>query len=92
MNWCSKSYSVHVNSYASLLQVFYVIVQFSGFMPESVVIQRRKADLTDTENNTNTEQSWLDWQYMARNCNVFEMENNGPLLRPDSVNCLQLSR
>uniref|UniRef100_A0A3P9BUF9 Usherin n=1 Tax=Maylandia zebra TaxID=106582 RepID=A0A3P9BUF9_9CICH len=44
-----------------------------------------------TENNTNTEQSWLDWQYMARNCNVFEMENNGPLLRPDSVNCLQLS-
>nr|XP_014268858.2 usherin [Maylandia zebra] len=72
-------------------QVFYVIVQFSGFMPESVVIQRRKADLTDTENNTNTEQSWLDWQYMARNCNVFEMENNGPLLRPDSVNCLQLS-
>ncbi|XP_068172657.1 usherin isoform X1 [Antennarius striatus] len=27
---------------------------------------------------------------MARNCSVFEMQNNGPLLRPDSVNCLQL--
>uniref|UniRef100_A0A3Q0RBB8 Usher syndrome 2A (autosomal recessive, mild) n=1 Tax=Amphilophus citrinellus TaxID=61819 RepID=A0A3Q0RBB8_AMPCI len=44
----------------------------------------------ETEINTTTEQPWLDWQYMARNCSVFEMENNGPLLRPDSVNCLQL--
>lgn len=29
---------------------------------------------------------------MARNCSVFEMQNNGPLLKPDSVNCLQLPR
>lgn len=74
------------------LQVFYVIVQFGGLLPESVLIQRRKRDLTEPEDGTTTEQPWLDWQYMARNCTVFEMQNNGPLRRPDSVNCLQLSR
>uniref|UniRef100_A0A3Q3EF52 Usher syndrome 2A (autosomal recessive, mild) n=1 Tax=Labrus bergylta TaxID=56723 RepID=A0A3Q3EF52_9LABR len=37
-------------------------------------------------------QPWVDWQFMARNCSVFEMKNNGRLLRPDSVNCLQLPR
>uniref|UniRef100_A0A3Q4AAY9 Uncharacterized protein n=1 Tax=Mola mola TaxID=94237 RepID=A0A3Q4AAY9_MOLML len=71
-------------------QVFYIIVQFSGLLPERVVIQRRRLDLTEHESGTITEEPWLDWQYMARNCNVFEMQNNGPLLRPDSVNCLQL--
>uniref|UniRef100_A0A3Q1ERN5 Usher syndrome 2A (autosomal recessive, mild) n=1 Tax=Acanthochromis polyacanthus TaxID=80966 RepID=A0A3Q1ERN5_9TELE len=39
---------------------------------------------------TTTKQPWLDWQYMARNCNVFEMQNNGQLQRPNSINCLQL--
>lgn len=76
----------------SLPQVFYVIVQFDGLLPESVLIQKRMLDLTETENDTATEQRWLDWQFMARDCSVFEMENNGPLLRPDSVNCLQLPR
>ncbi|TMS13118.1 Usherin [Larimichthys crocea] len=72
-------------------QVFYVIVQFGGLLPESVRIQRRKLHLTEPDSGTTTEQQpWLDWQYMARNCNVFDMQNNGPLLRPDSVNCLQL--
>ncbi|XP_039982949.1 usherin [Xiphias gladius] len=71
-------------------QVFYIIVQFGGLLPESVLIQRRRFDLTEPQSGTTTEQPWLDWQYMARNCNVFEMQNNGPLLRPDSVNCLQL--
>uniref|UniRef100_A0A3B3X6F7 Usher syndrome 2A (autosomal recessive, mild) n=1 Tax=Poecilia mexicana TaxID=48701 RepID=A0A3B3X6F7_9TELE len=71
-------------------QVFYVIVQFGGLLPESVLIQRRKLDLLQREIDNMTEQSWLDWQYMARNCNVFNMQNNGPLPRPDSVNCLQL--
>uniref|UniRef100_A0A3Q3E844 Usher syndrome 2A (autosomal recessive, mild) n=1 Tax=Hippocampus comes TaxID=109280 RepID=A0A3Q3E844_HIPCM len=33
---------------------------------------------------------WLDWQYVAKDCSVFKMQNNGPLLTPDSVNCLQL--
>uniref|UniRef100_A0A3P9LP99 Usher syndrome 2A (autosomal recessive, mild) n=1 Tax=Oryzias latipes TaxID=8090 RepID=A0A3P9LP99_ORYLA len=61
-------------------QVFYVILQFGGLLPESVRIQRRKVNL----------RPWLDWQYMARNCSDFEMLNNGPLLRPDSVNCVQL--
>ncbi|XP_070762485.1 usherin [Enoplosus armatus] len=71
-------------------QVFYVIVQFGGLLPESVLIQRRRLDLTELEGGSTTEQPWLDWQYMARNCSVFEMQNNGPLVRPDSVNCLQL--
>uniref|UniRef100_A0A3P8RYW1 Usherin n=1 Tax=Amphiprion percula TaxID=161767 RepID=A0A3P8RYW1_AMPPE len=71
-------------------QVFYVIVQFGGLMPESVLIQRRKLDPTEPESGTTTKQPWLDWQYMARNCNVFEMQNNGQLQRPNSINCLQL--
>ncbi|KAM9408306.1 LOW QUALITY PROTEIN: usherin [Pholidichthys leucotaenia] len=71
-------------------QVFYIIVQFAGLLPESVLIQRRKLDLTEPGRGIGREQPWLDWQYMARNCNVFEMQNNGPLIRPDSVNCLQL--
>ncbi|XP_070842368.1 usherin [Chaetodon trifascialis] len=71
-------------------QVFYVIVQFGGLLPESVLIQRRRLDLTELESGTTSEQPWLDWQYMARNCSVFDMQNNGPLLRPDSVNCVRL--
>ncbi|KAG7481797.1 usherin [Solea senegalensis] len=71
-------------------QVFYVIVKFAGLLPESVLIQRRRIDLTEPENESTKEQPWLDWQYMARNCSVFEMRNNSPLLTPDSVNCLQL--
>lgn len=82
--------SVHANVCRSFAQVFYVIVQFGGLLPESVLIQRRR--LWEHDNGTVTEQPWKDWQYLARNCSVFEMQNNGPLLRPDSVNCLQLPR
>ncbi|CAB1442996.1 unnamed protein product [Pleuronectes platessa] len=71
-------------------QVFYVIVQFGGLLPESVLIQRQRRDLTDAESEPTMEQRWLDWQYMARNCSVFRMKNNGPLPTPGSVNCLQL--
>nr|XP_054587843.1 usherin [Nothobranchius furzeri] len=71
-------------------QVFYIIVQFGGLLPESVVIQRRAFNLSDPDSAIKTEQLWLDWQYMARNCSVFDMQNNGWLPRPDSVNCLQL--
>uniref|UniRef100_A0A672FK37 Usher syndrome 2A (autosomal recessive, mild) n=1 Tax=Salarias fasciatus TaxID=181472 RepID=A0A672FK37_SALFA len=71
-------------------QIFYVIVQFGGLLPESVLIQRRKLDLTEPDSGSATERPWIDWQYMARNCSVFEMQNNEPLQRPDSVNCLQL--
>ncbi|KAM3624776.1 uncharacterized protein V6R79_001428 [Siganus canaliculatus] len=71
-------------------QVFYVIVQFGGLLPESVLIQRQRFDLTGPGTGSDIEHTWLDWQYMARNCSVFEMQNNGPLLKSDSVNCLQL--
>lgn len=87
-----KSCSSHANLYPFPLQVFYVIVQFGGLLPESILIQRQRRDLTEPDSDTTSEQPWLDWQYMARNCSVFEMQNDGPLLRPDSVNCLQLPR
>uniref|UniRef100_A0A8D0L665 Usherin n=1 Tax=Sphenodon punctatus TaxID=8508 RepID=A0A8D0L665_SPHPU len=61
-------------------QVFYIILQFFSPQPESMRIQRKKKD--DLE--------WEDWQYFARNCSVFGMDNNGYLENPDSVNCLQL--
>uniref|UniRef100_A0A3B4TAI5 Usherin n=1 Tax=Seriola dumerili TaxID=41447 RepID=A0A3B4TAI5_SERDU len=85
-----KGVTITVDLTNGQYQVFYVIIQFGGLLPESALIQRRRLNLTEHESRTTTEQPWLDWQYMARNCSVFEMQNNGPLLRPDSVNCLQL--
>ncbi|XP_061735051.1 usherin isoform X2 [Nerophis ophidion] len=69
-------------------QVFYVIIQFGGHLPESLLIQRQR--LPRRQNTTYRDEHWLDWQYLAKACSVFEMQNNGPLLTPDSVNCLQL--
>ncbi|MBN3306045.1 USH2A protein, partial [Amia calva] len=60
-------------------QVFYVILQFLSPQPEAVKIQRKRSSSSE----------WLDWQYMAKNCSVFGMEDNAPLEKPDSVNCLQ---
>ncbi|CAJ1048931.1 LOW QUALITY PROTEIN: usherin [Xyrichtys novacula] len=84
--------SITVHLVNGQYQVFYIIIQFGGLLPELVRIQRRRLDPKNFESGTNTEQPWLDWQYMARNCSVFEMQNNGRLLRPDSINCLQLPR
>ncbi|KAK7153113.1 hypothetical protein R3I93_011118 [Phoxinus phoxinus] len=61
-------------------QVFYVILQFLNAQPEAVRIQRK----------TIRNSEWKDWQFLAKNCSYFGMEDNGPLDRPDSVNCLQL--
>ncbi|XP_042331708.1 LOW QUALITY PROTEIN: usherin [Sceloporus undulatus] len=61
-------------------QVFYIILQFFSPQPAAVHIQRKKQYNSD----------WEDWQYIARDCSVFGMENNGSLEYPDSVNCLQL--
>lgn len=80
-----------IATFLCVIQVFYVIVQFGGLLPETVLIQR-KLDPTDLDNDDRTEQPWLDWQYMARNCSVFQMQNNGPLLKSDSVNCMQLPK
>ncbi|KAJ7988959.1 hypothetical protein DPEC_G00314590 [Dallia pectoralis] len=65
-------------------QVFYVILQLVSPQTETLHIQRTK---DNSSNNIKTE--WLDWQYMARDCSLFGLENNGPLMRPDSVNCRQ---
>ncbi|XP_070813494.1 usherin [Pituophis catenifer annectens] len=61
-------------------QVFYVIIQFFSPQPEAIRIQRKKQPSI----------GWEDWQYFARDCSVFGMENNGSLQYPDSINCLQL--
>uniref|UniRef100_A0A8C1J3X3 Usherin n=1 Tax=Cyprinus carpio TaxID=7962 RepID=A0A8C1J3X3_CYPCA len=61
-------------------QVFYVILQFLNAQPEAVRIQRK----------TTGSSEWKDWQFLAKNCSYFGMKDNGPLDRPDSVNCLQL--
>ncbi|RXN20724.1 usherin [Labeo rohita] len=61
-------------------QVFYVILQFLNAQPEAVRIQRKTVGSSE----------WKDWQFLAKNCSYFGMEDNGPLVRPDSVNCLQL--
>uniref|UniRef100_A0A4W5JQN6 Laminin N-terminal domain-containing protein n=1 Tax=Hucho hucho TaxID=62062 RepID=A0A4W5JQN6_9TELE len=70
-------------------QVFYVILQFVGPQPEALHIQRRCSNSSSSSNSSSVETAWLDWQYMARDCSLFGLQNNGPLLRPDSVNCLQ---
>ncbi|KAM5206303.1 usherin isoform 2-T2 [Hipposideros larvatus] len=62
-------------------QVFYIVIQFFSPQPTAIRIQRRKVASLD----------WEDWQYFARNCSDFGMENNGELENSDSVNCLQLS-
>ncbi|XP_077569166.1 usherin [Stigmatopora nigra] len=83
-----KRFTITVDLENGQYQVFYVIIQFGGPFPESLLIQRQR--LSNQENSTNAEHPWFDWQYMARDCSVFKMKNNGPLLTPDSVNCLQL--
>ncbi|XP_063040160.1 usherin [Engraulis encrasicolus] len=66
-------------------QVFYVILQFLSAQPEAVRIQRRVGmGMGDGVGG-----QWQDWQYLAKNCSVFGMEDNGALPHPDSVNCLQ---
>uniref|UniRef100_F6UX68 Usherin n=1 Tax=Ornithorhynchus anatinus TaxID=9258 RepID=F6UX68_ORNAN len=63
-------------------QVFYIILQFFSPQPAAIRIQRKEKDHL----------GWEDWQYFARDCSIFGMENNGSLENPDSVNCLQLPR
>uniref|UniRef100_A0A3B1J7A9 Usher syndrome 2A (autosomal recessive, mild) n=1 Tax=Astyanax mexicanus TaxID=7994 RepID=A0A3B1J7A9_ASTMX len=58
---------------------YQVFSTFQSAQPESVRIQRR----------TGGGSGWRDWQYLAKNCSFFGMEDNGPLEKPDSVNCLQ---
>ncbi|XP_030233283.1 usherin [Gadus morhua] len=72
-------------------QVFYVVVQFGGVMPDRVVIQRRSGGPPEPQNHRGPGESpWTDWQYLARDCGVFSMEPHGPLPTPHSVNCLPL--
>ncbi|XP_066526697.1 usherin [Hoplias malabaricus] len=71
--------SITIDLHNGLYQVFYVILQFQSAQAEAVRIQRK----------TSNESEWRDWQFLAKNCSFFGMEDNGPLEKPDSVNCLQ---
>uniref|UniRef100_F7ALI8 Usherin n=1 Tax=Xenopus tropicalis TaxID=8364 RepID=F7ALI8_XENTR len=63
-------------------QVFYVIIQFYSPLPQTLKIQKKK----------DRDSLWEDWQYFAKDCQYFEMENNGVLKFPDSVNCQQIPK
>uniref|UniRef100_A0A4W4GYM7 Usher syndrome 2A (autosomal recessive, mild) n=1 Tax=Electrophorus electricus TaxID=8005 RepID=A0A4W4GYM7_ELEEL len=60
-------------------QVFYVILQLRSAPAEAVQIQRKSSRTAE----------WSDWQYLASDCSILGMVSNGPLDRPDSVNCLR---
>ncbi|XP_071790086.1 usherin-like isoform X2 [Asterias amurensis] len=73
---------LYVDLVSGEFQVFYVVLQFYSPQPTSVTISRRRNDTLD----------WSNWQYYAEDCmTAFGMPNNGPLLSPSSVNCLQFS-
>ncbi|NXO10183.1 USH2A protein, partial [Oriolus oriolus] len=75
-----RGVSITINLQNGQYQVFYIILQFFSPHPEAIRIERKKRD----------DLKWEDWQYFARNCSIFGMENNGSLEKPDSVNCLQM--
>uniref|UniRef100_A0AAV2LNE7 Usherin n=1 Tax=Knipowitschia caucasica TaxID=637954 RepID=A0AAV2LNE7_KNICA len=95
-SWISKIFTsqeldegviISLNLLNGQYQVFYVIIEFENLFPEKIVFQKRYIDV---EMPNATEVPWSDWQYMARNCSMFQMENNGPLVKADSINCLKL--
>ncbi|GAA6098735.1 usherin [Tachysurus ichikawai] len=75
----NRGVSITIDLESGLYQVFYVILQFRSLQPKALRIQRK----------TSSTSVWRDWQYLAKNCSLFGMEDNGPLVSPDSVNCLQ---
>ncbi|KAM5165253.1 usherin [Mantella aurantiaca] len=77
-----KGVKIIVNLDNGQYQVFYITLWFYSPLPKALRIQRKKHNSS----------AWEDWQYLASDCQDFNMENNGFLLYPDSVNCLQLPK
>uniref|UniRef100_A0A8B9CDD6 Usherin n=1 Tax=Anser brachyrhynchus TaxID=132585 RepID=A0A8B9CDD6_9AVES len=77
-----RGVSITIDLQNGQYQVFYIVLQFFSPHPEAIRIERKKRD----------DLKWEDWQYFAKNCSIFGMDNNGSLEKPDSVNCLQLPR
>ena len=60
--------------------MFYVVLQFYSPQPKVVTIEKRAS----------AGSGWERWQMYAEDCQqAFGMENNGALLQPTSVNCIQ---
>ena len=63
-------------------QVFYVSLQLYSPLPKAITISKQLNP---------TSFGWQTWQYYADDCKLyFDMTNNGELLSPDDINCLQL--
>ena len=61
-------------------QVFYIVLTFYGPLPGAITIER----------STDSGSTFQPWQYFAEDCVAsFNLQNNGPLSEPDSVNCIQ---
>ncbi|XP_048585709.1 usherin isoform X2 [Nematostella vectensis] len=75
--------TVEVDLLYQELQIFFVIMLFYGPPPEAILIERSR-DRGST---------YKPWQYFASDCqSSFGMENNGNLVNPDSINCIQYQR
>ncbi|EDO46759.1 predicted protein [Nematostella vectensis] len=75
--------TVEVDLLYQELQIFFVIMVFYGPPPEAILIERSR-DRGST---------YEPWQYFASDCqSSFGMENNGNLVNPDSINCIQYQR
>ncbi|XP_062584554.1 usherin-like isoform X1 [Saccostrea cucullata] len=62
-------------------QVFFLNLQFYSPLPRAVLISRE------------LEGSWEEWQMYATDCQeYFSQTDDGPLPKPDSVNCLKFKR
>ena len=60
--------------------MFYVVLTFYGPVPGAIKIER----------SVDSGHTYESWQYFAEDCvTTFDLQNNGPLTQPDSVNCVQ---
>ena len=67
----------------SQYQIFYILIQFYSPLPKKIIIERQ----------LHSSNEWLPWQYYADDCMTsFNFPNNGPLMKFNDTNCIQLPR
>lgn len=81
--WQSKRTRAPVNitvSLGGLKQVLHVKIFFKWWPPETFIL------LKSADNGS----TWTPWQYYAKDCRtIYNLENQGKLSFPDSVNCVE---